>query len=193
MSQARKSRRSGLPSLPSTTSSYTSQAKPWRTSHEPRVDPRRIQRQYSTIGEDMVLPRLGAFRITDSRLRIPDVKAGIDSSPELPVLLRDRPDGNHRIRLWSRRGSTLRRTRARGRIALFPLSPGLPRRIPGSSSDLWGREHDDQGSSTPSRGSLVCWRSYNSRRRVRLDLDVSPRTRNHRNNGINVVHCIQVR
>ena len=49
----------------------------------------------------MVLPRLGAIRITDSRLWIPYVKASIDGNPELPVLLRGWTNGHHSIRLWS--------------------------------------------------------------------------------------------
>src|SRR5713101_3303667 len=87
------------PSPPSTMSSYTSPAKPWQTSHESCADSRRVQRQDSVIGENMVLPRMGTLRTTDSRLRVPDVKASIDRGAELPLLLRDRTNGHHRIRL----------------------------------------------------------------------------------------------
>src|SRR5439155_2603617 len=79
------------------------------------------------------------------------------------------------------------------RIALLSLPARLAWTILGSSGDLWGREHDDQGSPTPNRRPMVRGRSYSSRRGFRDDLDVSPRTRNHGNNGVNVIHRIQVR
>src|SRR6266571_3417435 len=96
-----RSRQSGLPSLPSTTYFCTLPVKPWRTSHEPRADSRRVQRQDSLIGENLVRSSMGPVRTTDSRLRVPDVKTCIDRGPELSVLLRDRANGHHSIRLGS--------------------------------------------------------------------------------------------
>src|SRR5438094_1124242 len=70
---------------------------------------------------------------------------------------------------------------------------GLAWWILGSSGNLWSREYDDQGSPAPNRRPMVRGRSYRSRRGFRDDLDVSARTRNHGNNGVNVVYRIQVR
>src|SRR5437867_6254312 len=173
-------------------SSCISQERPWSKNLEQSSHSGRVQHQGSARRTDMVLPRLGALRVTAGRLRVPDVTTGREQSPRLFLLLRRRTNDNHSIRLSSRRGSTLRRTRTRRRITLFSITARFQEGISGITGNLWRRKHTTQGGTSLTGGPILLGKT-NSRRSILCHRGtIRPRLGHLRINDLNVLYRIQV-